>query len=112
MLSCLANIQKRPTRITVSPVIEIPDENLSDEFLRGYHARDAQLLGQKRRARIAPIIVAALILAIAILGATFLYVGEKHRALCIRDSYAGCSMLPWSGQPTPSSGWGGSAAVP
>jgi hypothetical protein len=87
--------------------MEGPDVDLTGEFLRGYYARDAELLGQKRRARVAPIIVAALILAVAILGATFLYVGEKHRALCIRDGYAGCSMLPWSGQPSVSSGWGG-----
>lgn len=85
-------------------VVEVPEVDISDEFLRGYHARGAELLGQKRQPRIAPIIVAALILAVAILGATFLYVGEKHRALCIRDGYVGCSMLPWSGHP--SNGWG------
>jgi hypothetical protein len=74
----------------------------SDEYLRGYYARDAELRAQASRARIAPVIVAAIILAVAILGATFIYVGEKHRALCIRDGYVGCSMLPWSGHP---SGW-------
>ena len=92
--------------------MEIPDTDLSDEFLRGYHARGTELLGQKRPPRIAPIIIAALILAVAILGATFLYVGEKHRALCIQDGYVGCSMLPWSGHPSQSGGWGGSAVIP
>jgi hypothetical protein len=86
-------------------VVEIPD-NPSDEFLRGYYVRNAELLGHTRPRRIAPIIVAALILAVAILGASFLYVGEKHRALCLQDGYVGCSMLPWSGHPSSSGTWG------
>lgn len=83
---------------------------VSDEFLRGYYARAAEELQRQPPGRRSWVtITVAVIVALAILGAAFLYVGEKHRALCLRDGYDGCSMLPWSGQPA--SGWGGTSGV-
>lgn len=89
--------------------MEAVDE-LSDEFLRGYHTRAAEELRRLPATRRPWVtIVIAVIIALAILGSAFLYVGEKHRALCIRDGFVGCSMLPWSGNPT--SGWGSGSTV-